>query len=336
MREKQLAICDKDEQYLDMLQAYLLKKKPAGFDILVFGSIRQAITASKEERFEILLIGEHTYTEEVADINALKIFILQEDGLSGIKGYTFLSKYQSMEALIRQALDEFALDEACASAVRCGKNRTRLISFYSPSRHSGQTLASLCAGELLADWGKKVLYLNLSAFSGFEELLRTTYHADITDFMYFVLKHSDKLLYKLEGMKHTIHGVDYLPPALDYADLLELDAQDWQNVLDTLLYSGDYTHIIIDLTEVCQGFYHIMERSDRIYLVNGRGTAREQAMFHQYQNLLLGKECGEIIDKTTILELQGNWELQEIALDQLSVSELGAYMKRILQKYENA
>ena len=30
MREKQLAVCDRDDQYLDMLQAYLLKKKPAG------------------------------------------------------------------------------------------------------------------------------------------------------------------------------------------------------------------------------------------------------------------------------------------------------------------
>ena len=54
-------------------------------------------------------------------------------------------------------------------------------------------------------------------------------------------------------MKHTIHGMDYLPPALDYMDLMELDEKDWQNVLDTLLYSGDYTHIVIDLTEVCQG-----------------------------------------------------------------------------------
>lgn len=33
MREKQLAVCDRDDQYLDMLQAYLLKKKPAGFEI---------------------------------------------------------------------------------------------------------------------------------------------------------------------------------------------------------------------------------------------------------------------------------------------------------------
>ena len=49
MREKQLAVCDRDDQYLDMLQAYLLKKKPAGFEILVFGSVCQAVAASQEE-----------------------------------------------------------------------------------------------------------------------------------------------------------------------------------------------------------------------------------------------------------------------------------------------
>ncbi len=100
-------------------------------------------------------------------------------------------------------------------------------------------------------------------------------------------------------------------------------------MLDTLLYSGDYTHIVIDLTEVCQGFYHILERSDKIYLVNGKTAAREQAMLHQFQNLLLAKEHGEIIEKATILALQGNWEAQGAALDQLSVSELGADMNGV-------
>ena len=52
------------------------------------------------------------------------------------------------------------------------------------------------------------------------------------------------------------------------------------------------------------------------------------------KNFLIDKENGEIIEKATILALQGNWEAQGAALDQLSVSELGAYMKGILQEYE--
>ena len=42
MRARQFAICDSDENYLKMLQAYLQKKKLADFEILTFDTIRGA------------------------------------------------------------------------------------------------------------------------------------------------------------------------------------------------------------------------------------------------------------------------------------------------------
>ena len=34
MNRRKLAICDQDKEYLAMLQAYLSKKNPAGFEIV--------------------------------------------------------------------------------------------------------------------------------------------------------------------------------------------------------------------------------------------------------------------------------------------------------------
>lgn len=333
MKERQLAICDKDTEYLETLQSYLLKKKPAGFEILVFSSILQAVEASKESGFEILLVGESTYDTNVEQVNVQKIFILLENGLSGIREHSALSKYQPMGALIGQVLDAFSLDEGAPGLSGCTKSRTKLICFYSPDRHGGQTAAALCASRLLADKGKRVLYLNLSAFAGFEELLQTKYDADITDFMYFVLKHSDKLLYKLEAIKRTLQGVDYLPPALDYADLREIAQEDWKRMLDALLYSGSYTQVIIDLTEVCQGFYHILDRSDRVYVVTGQ-TARACAALNQYQNLLLARQYGQIIEKTRIVNLSSDWDACGADPEKLSMSAIGVRMRSVLQEDE--
>lgn len=333
MKERQLAICDKDMQYLETMQSYLLKKKPAGFEILVFGSVLQAVEASKETGFEILLVGEGTYDADIERVNAQKIFILLENGLSGIRGHSTLSKYQAMGTLIGQVLDEFSLDEGASILPGCSKSKTKLISFYSPDRHGGQTAAALCASELLADRGKRVLYLNLSAFSGFEELLQTKYDSDITDFMYFVLKHSDKLLYKMEAIKRTFQGVDYLPPALDYADLRAIEQEDWKRMLDILLYSANYTQVVIDLTEVCQGFYHILDRSDRVYAVTGQG-ARSCAALNQYRNLLLARQYGQIIEKTRIVNLSSDWDAYSADLEKLSMSAIGAHMRSILQEDE--
>lgn len=334
MKARQLAICDNDNNYLKMLQAYLQKKNPADFEILIFNTVQQAVEASHKTAFEIFLIGEKIYDESVIKVNASKVFVLQEDGFSGITGFSMVAKYQSMEKLIAQVLEGFALDDSCSSIGRCGKNKTSLFSFYSPDRHRGQSIAALAAAQVMAGMGHKVLYLNLLPFTGFEELLGIEYDSDITDFMYFVLNHSDKLLYKLDSMKRTLHGVDYLPPVLDYTDLLRIGKEDWERVMDTLLYSSDYTDIVIDLAETCEGFYHIMEQSDKVYVLTDDKSIYGQAALIHYKKLLQAKEYDTILKHSVEFTLVENWEQQCDRLDNIAFSSIGACMKGVLYNCE--
>lgn len=331
MNKKRLAICDKDREYLTMLQAYLSKKNPAGFEIVVFDSVRQAVIASKEEHFEILLVGEGIYDTDVTNIETQKIFILQEDGLAGITGYSVVPKYQSMERLIRQVLDEFALDEECTSVESKGQLSTKLVSFYSPDRHRGQSVAALTAAQLLSDTGRKALYISMQPFSGFEELLGEKYDSDMTDFMYFVLNHSDKLPYKLEGIKRTLYGVDYLPPALDYLDLVHITEEEWKRCLDVLLYSGSYSDVVVDLTECCKGFYYFLERSDAVYFLSGRDVF-SKAMYAQFEQLIKLRELDTVLERGVKFDLPAEWENAAANSGQFSISSLGAYMKGILEQ----
>lgn len=331
MNTKKFAICDKDSDYLTMLQAYLSKKNPAGFEVIVFDSVSQAVARSKEEPFEILLVGENIYDTNVINIAAQKVFILQEDGLADITGYSVVSKYQSMERLIREILDAFALDENCVSAPRKGHTQTRLISFYSPDRHKGQSVAALTASQVLSDMGHKVLYISMQPFSGFEELLGVKYESDITDFLYFALKHSDKLMYKLEGIKRTIHGVDYLPPALDYSDLVDIEENEWKRCLDILLHSGDYFGIVVDLTESCKGFYEFLEKSDVVYFLSAKDMV-SKAMYAQFEQLANVKELGAVLEKCITFDLPAGWENSVSNIGQLSISPLGAYMKGMIEQ----
>ena len=100
MGTKRFAICDKDQEYLRMLQAYLLKRNLADFTVLIFDTVNKALEANKEGPFEILLVGEDIYDTNVAKIDAAKIYILQEDGTKGITEYCTVAKYQSMERMI--------------------------------------------------------------------------------------------------------------------------------------------------------------------------------------------------------------------------------------------
>lgn len=329
MNKKRLAICDKDRDYLSMMQAYLLKKNPAGFEIIVFDSAKEAAAASKNEPFEIFLVSEGTYDTSVINVEAQKIFILQENGLAGITGYSMVEKYQSMERLIGQVLDEFALDENCMSAGSRGKTPSKLISFYAPDRHKGQSIAALTAAQVLSDMGNKTLYISMQPFSGFEQLLGVKYEADITDFLYFVLKHSDKLLYKLEGIKRIVHNVDYLPPALDYSDLMNIEADEWKRCFDAILYSSDYAYIVVDLTETCKGFYELLERSDKLYILSENNNI-SRAMQAQFEQLMRTKELGATFEKSVCFHLMKGWDDCQLNIEQLSVSPLGAHMKGIL------
>lgn len=330
MKARQFAICDSDGGYLRMLQAYLQKKSPADFEILTFDAVSKALEASRDNPFAVLLVGEGIYDASVTDISASKVYILQEDGLRGITGYSMIAKYQSMESMITQVLEEFVMDDSCVSTGRRGKNQTVLISFYSPDRHKGQSMAALGAAQVLADAGHQVLYLNLLPFTGFEELLKTSYEADVTDFMYFVLNHSGKLLYKLDSLKRRVHGVDYLPPALDYTDLLHIDRRDWETVMNLLLYSSDYSYIITDLSETCQGFYDLLESSEKVYLLTDRSSLPGRAMMEHFRKLLQSKEYRKIIEHIVEFELPGNWEDSCVSYENLASSPIGIRMKGVL------
>jgi hypothetical protein len=317
-----------------MISAYLNRKMLMDFEILTFDTIKAASDKSQENMFEILLVGEKTYSEDkdliINLIKAKKIFILHEDGISHETDFEMIPKYQSMETLVGQVLEKYAGDEKCKSNMKCGKNATRLITFYSSEHHGAQSLCALSYSQLLADRGDKVLYLNLHGFSGFEDIMNISYEADITDFMYFVLKHSEKLLYKLEGMKRNIRGVDYLPPALDFADLVSIKPEEWCKALDLVLYSGDYTDIVLDIDESCQGFYDILDRSDRVYALYNDASMYGRATFSHFKRLLEVKEKTNILNKMTSFSIPYEAIRSTTQLGNLPASEIGAYMRGVM------
>ena len=330
MRQKLLAVCDRDERYLQGMQEYFERKGAADFCILTFSDLKQALTYSMGKKFEVLLVGENVYAESVETIQAEKKYLLLENGQIADRKYPTIAKFQSMGEIFAQVMEDYAADVSCSGGSVLTRNKTKLVSFYLPDRPDGQTAAALAAGQALSNAGNKVLYLNLRAFAGFEDLLHTEYEADVTDYFYFVLQYADKALYKLESMRKSVGGLHYLPPALDYADLLQLTEQQWEQAMDILIDSGSYEIIILDLSEICQGFYSLLARSDRIIFLQG-SSEQSKAMQSQYRNLLTTRGAGNIVDKTQESCLPENWERECNDYEHLGSTRLGEQMKRTLR-----
>lgn len=328
--KKQLAVCDCDRQYCQMMQVYLLKRLE-DFDILTFESLEQAAEYGKGQTFAILLVSEALYEEKLQEIKALQTFILREDGTRAITKYPYIEKYQSMERLISSIMMNYSDNAVCSCK---NMKKVKLHAFYSPVRKPEQTKAALALGQVLVKMDKKVLYLNLQAFAGWEELLQTSFTADITDLLYFAGKQDGSLAYRLQSMKQTLGGVSYLAPATDYMDLQQLSEKEWLTFLDMLTGMGEYSDIIFDLSEICQGLYRILERSDSIYSISAAQKVQSCAI-RQYKRLLEKREHSAILEKTSWLELPKKYFEEAVNMERLWTGQLGEYMKGLVKEHGN-
>lgn len=326
--KKRLAICDSDERYRQSMQTYLMKRLE-DFEVLTFGSLQEAVDNSRQQAFTIFLLGEQLYEASLSDIQALQIFILRENGKKAILEYPYLEKYQSMESLIRDIWEGYAENCLMDSPVYRIKKKTRIHAFYSPGASKKQTLSALALGQVLARRDKKVLYLNLQAFAGWDEQFFEQVGADITDLLYVIGRQEGNLSYRIQGMKHTVSDMDYFSPAEDYMDLLKISEVEWMTFLDRLLELGEYSDLILDLSEICQGLYRMLEKSDGIYSLCGRTNPEKRAM-EQYKRLLEKRELASVLEKTKWLTPPQE-DLERITgLERLSVTALGEYMRGLV------
>lgn len=333
--KKRMAICDSDKYYRQSMQNYLIKRLTE-FEILTFASLHEAAEYSKKQAFAIFLISESLYEKGMLDIQALQVFILKEDGKAKIMEYPYLEKYQSMETLIYELLNEYAEHSLMDVPVyRCAR-AVRVHAFYSPVAPWEQTKAAFALGQVLSEKNHKVLYLNLHAFVGCRKLFmeRLDSRADITDLLYVAGRHEPNFCYRIQGMKQSLGGVDYFAPAEDCMDLLLVTQGEWQTLLEKLQEIGEYTDIILDLSEICQGLYYFLQNSDCIYSICAR-TREEQLAMEQYKGVMEKREMSSVLEKTKWIELSQEWLGRVGSLERLTMTPLGEYMKGLVERDGN-
>lgn len=326
--KKRLVICDCDERYRQMMQAYFIKRL-RDFEIFTFDSLERAEEYCRKEPFAILLVSEQLYETNLQKVKAVQTFILRENGNKAVTEYPYIEKYQSMERLIGDIFAEYSEGSIFKPCVR--QKKTVIHAFYSPVRKQEQTKAALALGQVLAKKEKRVFYLNLQPFAGMEELFSIDFPTDITDFLYFMRKQDCNCAHRLQSVKKSLCGMDCFAPAADYMDLLTITEQEWLKLLDMLIEAGDYDDIILDLSEICQGLYRILEQSDCIYSMGGL-VKTDRNSINQYKKLLEKRELSSILEKTSWLELPKGCFEQISNFERLYTTQLGEYMKGFIRE----
>ena len=216
-----------------------------------------------------------------------------------------LFKYRSA-AILQHAIQGYLGTESMEKG-------TEVISLYSPIRRCHQTTFGITLSHLLSK-NRRVLYLNLEGYSGFERILAEDYSKDISDFIYYINQKSEKIPLLIQKYVYRLNEIDIIPPVLNPTNLQDISEDMWMSMLEILRKSGLYDYIIVDVSDFIQGAFSILRESQFVFSLM-KSDSQACAKWQQYSSILTESGYGDVLNKTKTLEvpygLVGSVNLQE-------------------------
>lgn len=336
MKKSIFAVCDLEASYACNLMDYLNEKKSTPFEVQAFTSVESLMEFAREHPLEILLISTRAMCNEIKELQIKRIIILSEgESLQNLEEYPFVYKYQSSDNLISEVMEHYAASMPQLHFMTSSMKKTRIYGIYSPIHRSRKTSFALTLGEILAET-KQVLYLNLEEFSGFEELFGVNYRTDLADLIYFARQKEGNLIYKLNSVIQSFHGLQYIPPALSPFDLRDVSGEEWISFLNEIISYCEYDVIILDLGEQIDDLFQILSICDRIYMPVREDTFSE-AKIHHFEKLAQVLEYPELMEKVRKIHPPAqslSRERQDIT-QQLVWGEMGNFVRMLLWEEES-
>lgn len=330
MKRKQLVICDSNVDYAMRLQEYMDGKRTLSCTVEFYTDWDKFITYIAKQKPAVCVVSDDLVQSEatkrlVEENTEFLIVLCEEECDVGDKG---IYRYRSADHFM-QRVSELTDLTSYAGAINGHGITTKLIGIYSPIGRCLQTSFSLVLGQMLAS-KYKTLYLNFEAYSGFSQMMQRSFNADMADLLYYLKNLSHDFSQQFAGMKQTINGLDFIPPAFSYMDISQVLPNEWEKFLTTLGECGEYEYIILDLTDYVQGLYQILRSCSYVYTIT-RNDGMAAAKMTHYENVLKELSYEDILEKTRKFAFPIYRQLPLVAED-LLYSELADYARKILKE----
>ncbi|MCR5458535.1 MAG: hypothetical protein K6F51_01430 [Acetatifactor sp.] len=289
-----LALCDGDEEYVQLMAEYMQKQQNLPWSVHVYTDAEKLL--AREKGMELLVVAESAWREELKAVVPKRMVVLNESGIVRDKSLRYVNKYQQADQVIRELLAVYL--EICEQALPKleTKGNTRFIGFFSPVRRCMQTPFAITMSQLLAQ-KYRTLYLNFEYFAGNQELLPGEQTRDLADLLYFLNAEQDKFALRLQSMTGKIGTLDYVPPMKSGQNLLSITVKEWLTFLKKLQELGEYEFVVMDLSECMQGLFEILRICNTVYTIIVEDHAASGKMT-QYENMLEQYSYEDVLQKT--------------------------------------
>ena len=332
MKSKQFVIYDTDTLYATRLEHFLTERERNYFEFLSFSDrsvLEKECGIEGKYRPEILLVSESSFYEELSEIGAKHIFILNETGLNRISRFANFSKYQSAGVLFQQILLEYAEREQDFIPRFCGNKNAKIIGVYTPLTRCLQTGFSFSLAQSLGKKGR-TLYMNFEQYSGFSKLFQKGYIKDLSDLVYYFSYSKDKFLYWLEGVVEHFGNIDYVPPVLTAVSLLEISETVWMEMLDMISKDTEYDYIVLDLSDSVQGIFQILDFCHIVYTIT-RDDVISNAKLSQFSQVLEEKRFSLLKEKIKYLRFPA-FSIGNNGFEEMLHGDLQEYTDRLVEE----
>lgn len=328
MKQKILAVCDLEETYAFRMAEYIVEKVSLPYTLHLFTVTSDLKCFLEKNRIYILLIGEGAMRQLSKKPEVPNIFVLKESGKEMETEYHCIDKFQSPEKILREMVEQIAdLDGWEAKQERAAK--LKMIGIYSPVRRCLQTSFALTMGQLLAK-KHKVLYLNFECYSGFSQMMRKEFSADMLDVIYYFQCAREKLTVRLSSIIQNVNGLDYIPPGASNLDMQAITGENWLELVDLFERNSDYEYLILDLTDSMSGLFDLLSQCCRIYTIT-KDDGFAMAKMNQYEKILQVNDLQDIAGKTVKCKFPF-FEKLPADLNLMTHGELAGYVRAIIEE----
>ncbi|PKM65402.1 MAG: hypothetical protein CVU95_15850 [Firmicutes bacterium HGW-Firmicutes-2] len=238
-----IILVDSNERYLAPLELKLIEKFGANIDLhIITDQIFLTSFFNSPRKVDVLVINEEWYSPEFERHSIDFTFILSEvevDENRDDKCHK-IYKYTSVIKILNDIVDKSNL-EANDIALN-----TQVIMAYSPIGGVGKTTLSLGLCAALSKQHRRVLYMNTESFQSFQFMLK--------DKRYCTNGFEKLLGTRPENIMRIFQGAvgkelfNYVLPFKQATSALNIVAEDYTYLLDSIKASGQFEYIVMDST----------------------------------------------------------------------------------------
>jgi len=321
-----IAVLDREQEYLEQLQAYLVRKKECFFKVWTFWDIELYQKAAKKEKFDVLLVtGSFLEEIDIHDTDT-KIILFREEGIPKFaEGIPSVSKYQSAEQIFLQISAFFWQENLPRDELISGK-RTEMIGIYSPIHYYNQMLFSVTMAQILGEQ-QKVLYLNLQEHSGFYAVTATEAAEDMGDLIYGMMHREHNFSAGLHRIRRTLLNFDYIPPAVNPEHLSEIPKNLYEELFLELKNGSGYDVVIVDFGNIFLGFAEILSIFEILYCLGKEGSLNRFRREEFMEYLKKENGSGAVNIKNLILPDEILLGEESCSLEKSLYGSLGDYIR---------